>query len=216
MAKLQQSYVYWVKKAVGALDAAISSTKDISTAANISTTNSGTITSDGPLTATGGYVGTGMTRIGVVDGVIEADTGTDTTYVAGDKFVTEIVIPYNVTLTGAAILNGPTVGTDKVNVALFDSSGQLVANSDTAGTTTSGADSWQEVAFTDTYDATSGRYFVAVQGNGTTDNFHTLSAGGLNSTVQNTDDNGSFGTLSNISSPPTTFTADVGPIMYLY
>lgn len=200
----------WIGKVLASLGTAISSTANIATSGNISTSGTGTVT------AAGGYVGTGPTRIGVVDGVITATTGTDVGYVAGDKFVSEIVIPYNVTLTGAAILNGPTVGTDSVIVCLFDSTGAAVATSALAGTATSGADAWQEVDFTSTYAATSGRYFVGVQGNGTTDNFHALAAGGLNSTAQNTDDNGSFGTVSDIGTPPTSFTADVGPVMYVY
>lgn len=171
----------------------------------------------GATTLTGGLVGTEEQRIAVIDGPIVATTGTDVTYAAaGDEYLTELVIRRNVTLTGAALLNGPTVATDSVIYALWDSSGSLVANTALAGTTTSGADAWQQIAFTSAYAAVPGRYFLGVQANGTTDDFHAIAAGGTKATQTNTTDRGSFGTISDLAAVPTAFAADVGPIMYVY
>lgn len=177
----------------------------------------GTLAVTGATTLTGGLVGTGLTRVATRPGNITATTGTDVApSAAGDEYLAELVIQYNRTLTGAAILNGPTVGTDKWIFALWDSSGALVANTALAGTTTSGADTWQQIAFASTYAALPGRYFLGVQSNGTTDNFHAIAGLNLASTQLATTDQGSFGTVSDLAAVPSTFTVNVGPIMYVY
>lgn len=178
-------------------------------------THGGTLAVTGATTLTGGVVATTMARIPNIADPL-ATTGTDKTYVAsGDKYYAEVFLPANKTITGIAYMNGPTVGTNKVIVALYSSAGAKLANSATAGVTTSGADAWQEVAFTATYAAVGpARYWVVLQADGTTDNFHAIAASTyLNLTGTDTAD--AFGTLTAIT-PPTTFTADVGPIAYLY
>lgn len=185
--------------------------KDVNTALATAISTTSTVT------ATGGFVGSTADRIPTLAGEILATTGTDVAYAnAGDEYVCELIIPRNKTLTGAAILNGPLVATDKLIFALWNESGTLVANTALAGTTTAGADAWQQIAFTSTYAAVSGRYFLGVQSNGTTDNFHAIAAGGVQSTQLNTTDQGSFGTISNLAAVPSSFTANVGPIMYVY
>lgn len=141
--------------------------------------------------------------------------GTDGASVAGTLYYSQIFLPANKTLTGVAVLNGTTVGTDKLIGALYDSEGTLVANSALAGATGSGADSFQELAFTSTYDAVGPRtYFVALQVNGTTHQNQRMAASTpLCWTGSAT---GTFGTLPASITPPTTFTADKGPIAYVY
>ncbi len=76
------------------------------------------------------------------------------------------------TLTGACVLNGATVGTDKWIFALYDSSGALLANTAIAGVTTATASKYQCIAFTATVQVAGPMsYYIAVQGNGTTDTF---------------------------------------------
>ena len=142
--------------------------------------------------------------------------GTNTTMVNGTVFYADIFIPLaSVTLTGIGVLNGVTVGTDKGIVSLYDSSGALLANSATAGATTSGANTFQQYAFTATYTTIKpGRFFVGYQPNGTTDTIRTIATATWIDVVASSA-TGTFGTLPSIT-PPTTFTADKGPVAYVY
>jgi hypothetical protein len=149
-----------------------------------------------------------------VGSVAYGSLGTNTTPVAGTIYWAEIRIDAVKTLTGVGILNGTVVGNDKHIVAIYRSDGTLLANSNTAGVTTSGADAFQQVAFTGTVIVAPGRYWLALQMNGTTDRFRSIAASTFLD-VLTTSATGSFGTLTALT-PPTTFTADVGPIAYAY
>lgn len=143
--------------------------------------------------------------------------GVSTTQVAGTIWFSQILIPTNATLTGACVLNGATVGTDKYIVAIYDAAGVLLANSATAGTTTSGASLYQCIAFTSTVAVTGpSSYFVAIQTNGTTDNFITYKTGGAPTKFGTQSQTGSFGTLAAMTTPTTTFTTAKGPEMIVY
>lgn len=139
-----------------------------------------------------------------------AITGTTTSHVV------DIQVTEKFTATGIGILNGATVGTNKHCLALYDASGGLVANTATAGALTAGANSFQEVAFTAAVTLQPGIYYIFEQMNGTMDTIRTIAtatfinkrAGTVTSTV--------FGTIPLAISPPTTFTADKGPVAYLY
>ena len=146
--------------------------------------------------------------------VAYGSVGTNTAPVAGTIYWAELFIPRQMTLTGAAILNGDTVGTDKSLLALYDTNGALVANTALAGATTSGADAFQQQAFTSTVNVLPGRYWLAAQFNGTTTRFRTIA------TLTNIDcltasATGTFGTLTALT-VPTTITADKGPVGYVY
>jgi hypothetical protein len=59
-----------------------------------------------------------------------SSTGTNTTLVNGTTLFADVVIlKPSVPLTGIGVLNGATVGTDKGIVYLYDSAGNLLANS---------------------------------------------------------------------------------------
>lgn len=178
----------------------------------------GTLGVTGATTLTGGLVGTTPRRITniPIGGVAYGSVGTDVGAAdSGDIFFSEIWIPANKTLTGAAVLNGATVGTDKWIYALATSTGTVVATTDLAGTTTAGADTFQQIAFTAPYNAVGpARYWLILQANGATDRFQAVAA----STYlldTGTDAAGVFGTLATIT-PTTSFTADIGPIGYVY
>ncbi len=89
--------------------------------------------------------------------------GTNTTTVAGTIYWAEISVTRNMTLTGIGVLNGATVGTDKGVAALYDNNGVLVASSALAGATTTGANAFQQYAFTGITTIKPGRYFIAYQ-----------------------------------------------------
>jgi hypothetical protein len=149
-----------------------------------------------------------------VGSVAYGSLGTSTTPVAGTIYWAEVWIDACKSLTGIGILNGATVGNDKHIVAIYRNDGTLLANSNTAGVTTSGADAFQEIAFTAATVVAPGRYWIALQMNGTTDRFRSIAASTFVD-VKTKSAAGSFGTLTALT-VPTTFTADVGPIAYAY
>lgn len=142
--------------------------------------------------------------------------GTSTTPSTTTVYLSQIFIPANATLTGIAINNGATVGTDKYVVALFSSGGAVVANSALAGATTSGADSYQSIDFTSTYAAIGPAvYWIALYVNGTTDRFRTIPAAGAYAGLAGSATGQTFGTAASVTLP-TTFTADKGPVAFVY
>jgi hypothetical protein len=144
------------------------------------------------------------------------DEGTSTTPGATTVYLTQIHIPHKVTLTGVAVNNGATVGTDKYVVALFDSYGRVVAYSALAGVTTTGADAFQSVAFTATVTVRGpATYWIGLYVNGTTDRFRSIPAVGACAGLAGTVTGQTFGTVVNVALP-TTFTADRGPVAFVY
>lgn len=149
-----------------------------------------------------------------VGSVAYGSIGTAVNHVAGTIYWAEVFIPKLMTVTGIGILNGGTVGSDKRIVSLYNSTGTGIGNSALAGATSSGANAFQEIALTSTLVVPPGRYWIAVQANGATDNIRCIAAStfidSLTKSVA-----GAFGTLSGLT-VPTTFTADVGPVAYVY
>jgi len=91
----------------------------------------------------------------------------------------------------------------------------LITNSAVAGATSSGANAFQDFALLQSPILQPGRYFIAVQCNGTTATTRRqAAANGGNTMTQSAA--GTFGTVPASFTPPTTFTADVGPIAWLY
>lgn len=133
-----------------------------------------------------------------------------------EQYCTEFELPYNMILTGMAVLNGTTVGTDKHLYILYDSSGKVLANTATAGTTTSGASTYQKISFTTPFYAVGpARYFGCMQTNGTTDTIrHAITAvndnvlGGAVTTQV-------FGTVAAVTLP-TTFTTAKAPYLAVF
>jgi hypothetical protein len=142
--------------------------------------------------------------------------GTSTTPSATTVYLSQVHIAAACSLTGIAISNGATVGTDKYVVALFDANGVPVANSALAGETTSGADVYQSIAFTSAYVvAEPGVFWIALYVNGTTDRFRSIPAVGANSGLAGSATGQTFGVVAAVTLP-TTFTADKGPVAFTY
>lgn len=144
--------------------------------------------------------------------------GTSTATVAAELYCTEINLPYTKLITGLAAHIGATGGTDKWILALYDSGGNLVANSAVAGTTVSStAYAWQQQALTAPYLTIGpGQYFGCVQSNGTTATLDLIATGtNANTLTFHQSPAGTFGTLTNFTAP-TTFTTLNGPYFYLY
>lgn len=151
-----------------------------------------------------------------IGSVAYSSCGTDTADIAGQLWVTSIIVPFNYVVSTIGFLQGGTATTDNVLVAIFDGGGNRLATSNLAGVTLSGANTFQEQALlTSVQLYAPNRYFVAVQGNGTaagairtvaTSTFVGLIAGGVA---------GAFGTVPSRIALPTTFTAGTGPFVYL-
>lgn len=188
----------------------------VTTAGNA--TVAGTLTTTGALTTTAGMAQSTtapLTRWAAwVPGV--ATNATSATPSATVVYLTQIFIPVNTTLTGAAVLNAATVGTNKHIFALFDSSGNVLANTTTAGTTTSGASSFQGIDFTGTYAAIGPRtYWVGLYMNGTTDRYYAIPSIGRARGMAGSVSAQTFGTVAAVTLP-TGFTADVAPVVFVY
>lgn len=158
---------------------------------------------------------TGLLRVSNVPigPVAYGSLGTDAVHVGGSVYVAELYLPEPMTATGVAVLNGATVGTDKLIGCLFSNTGAVVATSALAGTTTAGADAFQTLDFTAPVALSPGRYFIGVQCDGTTDTTRRIAASTYLNAASVTA--GVFGTVAAITAPTTT-TADAGPIGYLY
>ena len=148
---------------------------------------------------------------------IAATSGTDTACTNGTAYVGSIYVPLNCTVTGIQYLVGSIGGTDKVIVSLHDSTGNVLANSDTAGTTVGTAAQIQQVAFTSALSLVApAMFWIGLTFNGTTAKFRSVPAycnagnGVLGNGVTQT-----FGTVAAFTAP-TTFTADKVPVAALY
>ena len=133
---LQQTIVWHVKNALGALDAVLTSTKNITTSGNLATTGSGTLTAAGASSLTGGIAqATAMHGVSNVQ-ITGATNGTDTAFADNTHFLTSIWLPVNFTCTSIAYLVGSVGGTDKVYGVIYDAGGAVLASSNTTSTGT--------------------------------------------------------------------------------
>jgi hypothetical protein len=139
-----------------------------------------------------------------------------TTLVAGTLYCTEIQLGYSKLITGIAVLNGTTVGTDNHLVALYDGGMNLLANSATAGVLAATASNYQQISFTTPYYAVGpAQYFACVQSNGTTATVRMLITS-VQDQYLTTSKTGAFGTIPATITAPTTFTTAVGPYFGLF
>ena len=147
-----------------------------------------------------------------------AYTSIETNGVAGattSAYCTEVNVTSAKLLTGIAVLNGTTVGTDKRVMILYDAGGNALANSATAGTTTATSSVYQAHAFTATYFAVPGRYLGCMQINGTTDTTRHSITGANDNIIAGAVTGQTFGTVATITAP-TTYTTATGAYIYLY
>src|SRR4051812_32091319 len=148
-----------------------------------------------------------------------ASAGTSTTVVANTMYFADVFIPEtSKVLTGIGWLNGTTATTSKTIVTLYNSAGTLVANSIVTGggTLIATANIFQQVAFVTPYTTPKpGRYWIGYMQDSTTATPRTIAAATwvnvLTGSVA-----GVAATATTSITPPTTFTADTGPIAYVY
>ena len=163
-----------------------------------------------------------LTQAAVMALFLTSNLAAGKTMVAGTRYYSSFHIGVPALLTGISILLGATGGTDKWTAELFNSDGVLVATSDFAtGITAGTAATWQQLPFGVTaseaaVQVAAGDYFISLQSNGTTAKFAAYNAptapGGLVTGSQA----GTFTTQAPISTPSTTYTANLGPIALVY
>lgn len=176
------------------------------------TTVTGALTPTGGVTAAGGFsVGPRTVHSGGASPAT-ATTGTDTTPSVTETHIVEIFVPSNMTATGIALLNGSaTAGNYQLSMA--DSTGAVIAAAQTASTAGSGTAAYQRIPFAVAWAATGpATYYVLLQNNNTGNRFRTHAAGNFGASVKTGETFGAFTAVT----PPTTFTADKGPICSLY
>jgi hypothetical protein len=140
-----------------------------------------------------------------------------TTLAATTMYCTEIQMPFSKYLTGLEVLNGTTVGTDNHLVVLYDSTGNLIANSAVAGVVAATASEYQKIAFTTPYYLVGpAQYFGCLQTNGTTATVRMLVTAVQDNYLTKGVTGQTFGTIPSTITVPTTFTTAVGPYLALY
>lgn len=207
MSAISALYAHVKRELANGIDTAITTTGLVT---------AGTLTVTGATTLTGGIAATApdFPATFPLGSVAYGSLGSDLVHVAGTRYFAPIFIPGNRTLTGIGNLNGSTDGTHKLIYELHSSTGALLATTAVAGTLSAGTDVFQEIAFTATYAAKGPAYYwIAVQAEGTTPKTRRIAASTFKTLAGSSV--GVFGTSAAIT-VPTTFTADMGPIAYVY
>lgn len=146
------------------------------------------------------------------NGAIAATTGTDTTPVVTETYIVEVFVPVNTTLTGVSVLNGSAVG-GNMRISLATSAGVPIAAALTASAAASGTAAYQKVPFAAPYAAAGpAKYFILLQNNNIANRFRSHAVGNFGASKKTGETYGTFTTVT----PPTTFTADQGPIADVY
>lgn len=142
---------------------------------------------------------------------VKASTdGTDKTPVTTEVYIAELNIEAPVRATGIALFNGSAVA-GNIKLGLYNSAGKLIAQ--TASTAQSGTDAFQRVAFTAPINLKPGVYYMASTHNNTGGRVNTHPIGNFGASKAT---GATYGTLPTTITPPTTFTADLGPMGGLY
>jgi hypothetical protein len=148
-----------------------------------------------------------------------ATSGTDTTPAEKKLFVSSLFLPVNKTVKGIGYLVGSVGGTNKVVAGLFNSAGELLAHSSetTEGATVGTAAEIQELDLTATYKATGpGLYFVGITMNGNTARLRSIPKNTAGANVFTSEATLTTKNVLAKITAPTSFTADKGPVAWVY
>lgn len=142
---------------------------------------------------------------------VAVGTGTDATAVNTETYIVEVFVPITTTLTGIKWL-GLASSTGNVQFSLADSTGAVIAAAQSASTATAATANYQTAAFAATYLAKGpAKYFVLMQNSGS--NHYRAHAVGNFGASKKTGE--TYGTFTAVTAP-TTFTADIAPILDVY
>ena len=135
--------------------------------------------------------------------------GTDTTPVVTETYIGELEVTPATRATGVSLLNGSAVA-GNVTVILYRADGTPVAKS--AATAQSGTAAYQRIPFSAPINLVPGTYYIGVQFNNVAARFRAIPYGDFGQAKKTGE---TFGTATKIT-PPTTFTANQGPVASLY
>lgn len=142
---------------------------------------------------------------------------TGTTLAATTMYCTELDVQQSKNVTGLAFLLGTAGGTDKHISVLYDGTGNLLANSATAGTTAGTASTYEHLDFTKKYFLVGpAKYYGCLQTNGTTATVRMLVTSVQDGYTTKGVTGQTFGTIPATITVPTTFTTAVGPYEQIY
>lgn len=165
---------------------------------------------------------TGKQKYCVLEGNLGtlSSLGTSAVATANATYVSSVFIRHPMLVAGIGVLNGATVGTDRVVYGLYAAGGGTVLATTTLasnGTITANANTFQEIALTSAYQVTKpGLYWIGWQANGTTTTRRSIAtATWIDVMTLSAGTAGSAGVMATITAP-TSFTADTGPIGYVY
>jgi hypothetical protein len=152
-----------------------------------------------------------------IGSVAYASVGTNTADIANKRMTTSIWVPQSVFATGLQVLQGGTATTDTITAQLADSGGKVFAPGAAAGVALSGANTFLSVPFAAAQIITGpALYFASIVGNGATAGaYQTVPTATFKNVVSQGTTSITFGTFPNFT-PPTTFTADLAPVVCLY
>ncbi len=160
-----------------------------------------------------------------IGSVAYASVGTNTTDITNKRMTTSFYLPRTGIFTGIQVLQGGTATTDNITTQIADASGNILATSAAAGTLLSGANTFASIAFalngagaaqTKTILVGPALYFVSVVGNGTAAGaYQTVPTATFKNILSQGTTSITFGTFPAYV-PPTTFTADLAPVVALY
>ncbi len=157
-----------------------------------------------------------------------ASIGTNSTD-AIKLWITDIWIPVNRFVTKVGVLQGGTATTDRIAALIYDSQGNLIASCSSGSgggvALNSSANTFIEMSMVlDGAGATitgvqlygPGQYYIAVQGNGTTAGaLQTIKTATYIDRCCGSVTAGTYGTFPATITVPTSFTQDLGPIVYV-
>lgn len=148
-----------------------------------------------------------------------ATSGTDTTPAEKKLFVTSIFVPVNKTIKGIGYLVGSVGGTNKVVAGLFSATGEILAHSSetTEGATVGTAAEMQALDLTAEYKATGPAvYFIGITMNGNTARLRTIPKNTAGANIFSEEISITAKNVLAKITAPTAFTADKGPISWIY
>jgi hypothetical protein len=119
--------------------------------------------------------------------------------------------------TGCSVLIGGTQGVETMICELFDVTGAMIANSATAGTSVGSTPNvFVNIPFVTPVNLAPGRYYMGIQVSNTTTTFRRIATSTFIDVVCGEITGATYGTLTTVIAPPTTFTAAKCPTGYLY
>ncbi len=149
--------------------------------------------------------------------------GNNTTPVSGTQYFGNIEIPRTIPLvTGLSLENGTVASTDKYIFTIYRADGTVLYNTPVAGTTATGTASYQDIALAAPIMLPGPeRYWLGVQTNGNTTRFSTVpvltAQGSSNFTgLLGSSFTGTFATVANLPSIPTSLWPTAAPNMCVY